>query len=380
MLASLIKACCVLWIISRTANAIPFPSPTGPYNTTLVIKELTDHTRLDPFAPTKQPRKLMISIFHPISPEECSPILANDLDPITAAFEDSALAQYGVQPGTFESLDLQVCQPRASPHLSRLQNHPLILFSPELTGTRLFYNAIVQQLASTGYTVVTIDHTYDAGIVTFPDNSTILAVNITTESQILLDLDTRVKDVSFVLDQLSQPLIASTLVPGRPCGLAVSKAGIFGHSLGGATAATAMLYDSRFIGGINLDGSFWGDVIQKGLNRPLLLFAHEGKNTTTDPTWGAIWPNLTGWKRELMLAGSAHNTFTDLPDVVDVLGVGGMLPPEATELLGEIDGARAFEITTTYVEAFFDFVIKGQSSGLLDKPNSQFPEVSFGGP
>jgi dienelactone hydrolase len=380
MMTSLLRAFLVLAVIFHDATAIPFPSPTGPYNTTLTITELTDHTRLDPFASTKQPRRLMISVFHPISPAQCWPFLTPDLDFITAAFEDAALAQYGVQPGTFELLELQVCQQKANPRLlSTTQNHPLILFSPELAGTRLFYNAIVQQLASTGYTVVTIDHTYDASIVTFPpENFTIFAANITTEAQILLDLDTRVKDVRFILDELSQPEIAARLIPGLVCGLDVSKTGIFGHSLGGATAATAMLYDSRFIGGINLDGSFWGDVIQKGLDKPFLLFAHEGKNLTTDPTWEAIWPHLTGWKRELMLAGSQHNTFTDLPDIVDVLDIGANLPPAATDMLGTIDGARAFAVITTYVEAFFDFVMKGKSSALLDKLSAEFPEISFG--
>ncbi len=138
-----------------------------------------------------------------------------------------------------------------------------------------------------------------------------------------------------------------------------------------------MLYDSRFVAGINLDGSFWGDVIQKGLDKPFLMFAHEGK---VDPTWEAIWPYLTGWKRELMLAGSKHNTFTDLPDIVDILGFAGSLPPEATDMLGTIDGARAFDIMTTYIEAFFDFVMKGERSALLDKPSEAFPEVSFTSP
>jgi len=93
-----------------------------------------------------------------------------------------------------------------------------------------------------------------------------------------------------------------------------------------------------------------------------------------------MWPNLKGWKRELILAGSQHNTFTDLPDIVDVLGIGGSLPPEATDMLGTIDGARAFKVITSYVEAFFDFVMKGENSVLLDKPNESFPEVSFESP
>jgi pimeloyl-ACP methyl ester carboxylesterase len=254
-------SCLFLAIVCHVTDAVPFPQPTGPYNTTLLIMELTDSARLDPFAPTGQSRRLMISVFHPISPAKCSSHLTPDLDPITAAFEDAALAQYGVQPGTFESLDLQVCQARENPRLlSKPPDHPLILFSPALDATRLFYNAIAQQLASAGYTVVTIDHTYDASIVSFPDNSTILAANITSEAQILLDLDTRVKDVSFILDKLSEPSTAGRLFSGLACELDVSRTGIFGHSLGGATAAAAMLYDSRFIGGINLDGSLWGEV------------------------------------------------------------------------------------------------------------------------
>jgi Platelet-activating factor acetylhydrolase, isoform II len=358
-LTSGIKARLLLALVAQFANAIPFPPPTGPYNTTLLISELTDEARLDPFAPAGQPRKLMISVFHPISPAECSPHLTPDLDPITAAFEDAALASFGVQPGTFESLELQVCQHRANPrYLSTTQKHPLILFSTELAGTRLFYNVIAQQLASTGFTVVTIDHPYDASIVTFPDNSTIFASNISTEAQILLDLDTRVKDVSFVLDKLSEPSTAARIIPGLACGLDVSKTGIIGHSLGGATAATALLRDS-------------------GLDKPFLMFAHEGK---IDPTWEAIWPNLRSWKRELMLAGSQHHTFTDLPDVVDVLGVGDSLPPEATDLLGTINGARAFKVITTYIEAFFNLVMKGERSAFLDKPSKSFPEVSFESP
>jgi hypothetical protein len=81
-----------------------------------------------------------------------------------------------------------------------------------------------------------------------------------------------------------------------------------------------------------------------------------------------------------MLAGSAHDTFTDLPDVVDVLGIGGNLPPAAVELLGTIGGARAFEIISTYIEVFFSFVMKGASSELLDKPSEDFPEVFFESP
>jgi hypothetical protein len=138
-----------------------------------------------------------------------------------------------------------------------------------------------------------------------------------------------------------------------------------------------MLYDQRLLGGINLDGTMFGDVLTRGLDRPFMLFAHEGKNRTTDATWGEIWPRLRGWKRELMVKGSAHGTFTDLPDVVKVLGIGAGLPSEVEQLLGSLDGSRALEIVSVYVKAFFDRLLKGEKSGLLDGPSGKYPEISF---
>jgi pimeloyl-ACP methyl ester carboxylesterase len=386
----LICAGVMLAAIFQSVATTLIPPPTGSYNTSLATSALIDYSRLDPFAPTPQYRALMVSVFNPVPPAACSPSVAPYMVSKTAEFEDAQFAQFGILPGTFESFEFQVCQPitkykhalLAQPHppetqSSLRQTFPVILFSGGLGETRLFYSIIAQQLSSTGYTVITIDHPYDANIVTFPDNSTIFAANITTDDQIVLSLNTRAKDISFVLDQLSRtnvtkPLI-STLAPD------VSRAGVFGHSLGGAAAAEATLYDSRLAGCINLDGTFWGDVVETGLKKPILIFAHEGKNLTTDPSWEAIWPKLTGWKRELMLAGSQHGTFTDLPDLVDILGIGAELPGEVTKLLGTIDGRRAFDIVTTYVQAFFDFVLKGKKSDLLDSSSLDYPEVSFGG-
>ncbi len=361
--------------LQKTANAISFPPPRGPYNTSLVTMELIDHSRLDPFAPTNQSRAIMISAFNPITPSSCSPILSPYMDPITASFEDTRLTQYGLPNGLFETLDLQTC--KTTSRTRQTTDFPVILFSPAAGTTRLFYSAMAQQVASMGYRVITVDHPYDADIVTFPDNSTILGINF-LDDQIPLLVDTRARDISFTLNQLSFSRVAKKLFPGVTRGINTSKAGVFGHSLGGAAAAETMLFDKRFVGGLNLDGSMFGDVVEKGLHEPFMFFAHTGKNITTDPTWEAIWPKLTGWKRELMLAESAHYTFSDLPDVVDVLGYTAMLPVEVGEILGTINGGRALHIITTYVGAFFDFVLKGKEARLLDGPSALYPEVTFG--
>jgi hypothetical protein len=41
-------------------------------------------------------------------------------------------------------------------------------------------------------------------------------------------------------------------------------------------------------------------------------------------------------KRELILAGSEHNTFTDLPRIVDALALSGSLPPKRQICRGQL--------------------------------------------
>ncbi|GFF97655.1 platelet-activating factor acetylhydrolase [Aspergillus udagawae] len=362
-------------------SAVSFPATGGPYNTSIATTQLVDHHRLDPYAATPQPRTLMISLFHPVPPPSCCPSLTSYMDPISATFEDEQYAQAGIPAGAFGSLTLQTCMPCPSSDSSRRvkgPKFPLILFSPGLGNSRLLHSAMAQQLSSTGYIVVTIDHPYDAGIVTFPNNATILAANITTNAEIIADLNIRVRDVSFVLDQLHIPSVISRLIPRRICGLDTSKVGIYGHSLGGATAAEAMLSDPRLLGGVNLDGTFFGSVIDRGLDKPFMLMAHEGKNLTTDVSWGALWPKLKGFRRRFMLGGSTHGTFTDLAVAADLIGLRKEFPAQTAAFLGSIDGGRAHQAIATYTSRFFDFVLKGKKRELLDRSSMEFPEVIAG--
>jgi pimeloyl-ACP methyl ester carboxylesterase len=326
------------------ARNIAFPTPNGTFGTSLSITALQDDQRQDPFAPIPTPRTLMVSIFTPVLSSCCELSTSPYMDPTTAAFEDARLEAFGLPSGIFESLDLQTCKSNPLHH----SIFPTILISPAAGTTRLFYSAIAQEIAGSGFIVVTIDHPYDGDIVVYPDNTTIFGLDF-TDDQIPLAVETRAKDISFVLDQIN----------ARSTGK--FEAGVLGHSLGGAASAEAMLIDDRLAAGVNLDGTFFGDVVEKGLTRAFLIFAHDGKNLTTDPSWGLIWLRLTGWKRELMLAKSAHYTFSDLPLIVKLLGLSGRLPSDAEALLGSIDGARAFNVVTTYVGSFFDKFLKSGS-------------------
>jgi hypothetical protein len=65
-------------------------------------------------------------------------------------------------------------------------------------------------------------------------------------------------------------------------------------------------------------------------------------------------------KRDLILAGSEHNTFTDLPRIIDAIALSGSLPPEATDMPGTTDGAQALGNITTIIVVIFDLVMRGK--------------------
>lgn len=253
-------------LLSSAKSDIILPRGSGHYNITIGTTKLVDKDRPDPYAPNGTARSVMVSLFYPVLPSECiGSTLFDYMPPTTAAYEDQVVASIGVPNGTFELIKIQTCSQYTPRHHHRHHRLPVILFSPGYGVSRLLYSAIAQSVSSAGYIVVTIDHPYDADIVEFPDGSYITGLNFTTDAEFNLDLDTRVKDMSFVLDELSKASVIEALIPGAKHGLNVESVGMFGHSLGGATAASAMLSDCRIVGGINLDGQCSGLFSSKAL-------------------------------------------------------------------------------------------------------------------
>ena len=378
---------CPLLLAAANAGQALLPKPNGTFEVGVGTMELIDK-RIQPFAPTVQPRRLMVSLFYPVD-SSCPTKPIKYFPPETAAFEDDiershyALASPN---GTFERLALQVAA--ESPRNRDATNFPVVLFSPAEATNRLYYSVIAQTIASSGYIVVTIDAPYDVDIVEYPDGS-VAIINSTIGPNppvtvVELAVSVRAQDASFVLNQLREESVISHLIPGASRGLDVRKVAMFGHSLGGAATAAALLNDSRIAGGIAMDGALFGPVVQKGLDKPFMFMAHTNHTRSNDSSpndpvnsWFDIWPKLTGWKLDIILANSLHYTFSDFPIVLETLGI----VPNATTaellLVTDLDGKRALKIVTTYVTAFMDMVLKCKHSPLLQGPVPSFPEVTF---
>ncbi len=381
----------LLFLTTAKSDQVLLPKPDGAFEVSVGIMELIDESRLQLFAPTVQPRKIMVSMFYPVKSHQAT-TLVNYMPPATAAFEDSSDesdtgAAGLISPnGTFEKLALQLAG--KSPQTQATLDFPIVLFSPAEATTRLFYSVIAQTIASSGYIVITIDAPYDVDIVEYTDGS-IALINETvaataTAADIDLAVSARAQDASFVLDQLRNQSVISQLIPGYSQGLNVRKVAMFGHSLGGAATAAAMLNDSRIAGGIAMDGALYGPVVQEGLDKPFMLMAHtnhtrSNASTAADPdiSWFDIWPNLRGWKLDIILANSQHYTFSDLPIVLETLGIVPNATIAGNLLVTDLNGSRALKIVTTYVTAFLDMVLKHKPSPLLQGPVVAFPEVTF---
>ncbi|OJD32481.1 paf acetylhydrolase family protein [Diplodia corticola] len=337
----------LLSLLAREATTLSL----GKFMVSHSTSFLTDHARLDPFSPTPQPRSVAISTFTPVS-NNCTTFTEIPyMPPATAAFESSKLTTaYGLPPNLFANLSYAVASAACTTDDHTTNGH--ILFSPALGTTRHFYNLVAATLASTtGAAVTTIDHPFDADVVERPNGTLIHGIDI-PDASIPLALATRADDMRYVLSALSPPAASCRATERLRRPLAV------GHSLGGAAA---LLAGARFAGAVNIDGSV---VVGNAsafpvVERPVLFVAHEGKNLSTDATWEGVWPRLQGWKGLLELEGSQHYTFSDLPVLVEGMGLS---ETELEGVLGTIAGGVAVESFVGVVKAFWEMV-RGKLDG-----------------
>ncbi|OCT51354.1 PAF acetylhydrolase family protein [Cladophialophora carrionii] len=353
--------------LAAWCQLITLPSPPG---SKVYVSEfpLTDHSRVDPLAPCcNESRRLMLSLFQPANCSQTHQIPY--MPPATAASHDAMFGFLGIPNGTFESFRLETC-----PAPPKNTDFPVLLFSTGAGTSRLVYSVLCQWVASMGFNVISIDHTYDAPIVEFPDGTIVPAANLTPLEDLQKVLTVRTADVLSVLKAISNSTMTKEL--GIPL-FRTKRVGVFGHSLGGATAADAMLLDTRLVGGLNMDGSVYGQAVNKTQKAPFMIFAAQHHNQSSDATWAAFWQQLKGTKLQLEVNGSMHGTFVDYPVLANSLGINSTSVPAVAEFIGSISGARMFNILRSYIGGFFQEVLGSTQVKLLDGPSTQFPEVSF---
>jgi predicted dienelactone hydrolase len=244
---------------------------------------------------------------------------------------------------------------------------------------------LVDQLASEGYVVVTVDPTYDASAVEFPGgrvaSSRLLelyaqAVADGTQTQFLekVVLGTRVEDAKFVLDSLTRladgqdPDAEDAPLPtGLGQALDLGRVGMFGHSGGGFAALEAMYEDPRIKAGINMDGTLefvfgaptdtnFSPVAQHGLAKPFLILSSDATDACTaadDPSCAAVLAHSTGRHADITLPGTLHGSFTDAEVLMPQLSA-VMTPAEIASDTGPAPVSDVVAVEESLVSGFFD--------------------------
>ena len=261
--------------------------------------------------------------------------------------------------------------------------HPVLLYSPGSSEMRSDATALVEDLASEGFVVVAIDHTHESQLVEFPDGRLVRGTFVDTgPASNLRALRIRVTDTRFVLDQLVN-LDRRGVFAGR---LDLAHVGMFGFSLGGATAAATMLADPRLKAGANLDGSLYGPVAHRGLRRPFLLMLSpipaafktrcgaRCRGLSELDFFRPFYSHSRGPRYAVELKDSSHESFEDSVWIKPQLMT--VDPAAARQFnVGRINAPAAVATVSGYLTAFFDRYLRGTPEPLLPEPSTTYPDL-----
>jgi dienelactone hydrolase len=341
-------------------SALALARPTGdrPVGTTSLY--FKDTSRPDPWVPTVPYRELMTSLFYPTASSDGPKKQFMSEAEAAALFEEAGLTDIDPAVMTTVRTDAVVDARPVGHHL------PVVVLSPCFKRSRAELTSLSEDLASHGYVVVLVDHTYENVATTFPDGrvtgcEACGSYNLAFWRKLAQG---RAADVSFVLDELTHSRWAGLIDPHR--------IGMAGHSVGGSSTITTMVADPRVRAGIDIDGTTDVPLAAPGLSRPFMFMGRQSLYTpgtgVESDSWDRDWQRLTGWKRWLTVAGVVHSSFTDLGLVGEQLGLDFGAPTPA---------ARGQAITAAYVRAFFDQHLRGRPAPLMSRPSADYPEVVF---
>ncbi|MEI7771086.1 MAG: hypothetical protein WCI67_13915 [Chloroflexales bacterium] len=360
VLATILLAVCVVPPTLIPIRYTP-PEPTGPYGLGVVTYGWEDPSRLEPYSPDPNAhRRIAVELWYPTDNR---------------------------QPGARGVAD--------APISTKQRSYPLVVFSHGMTGLRASNMSTYKELASRGYIVAAIDHTYLSFYTRFPDGKSVMisqqylneVLRLTSSSASPAEdfqitgkwMDLRTGDMRLTLDKIAE--LNSGAEPGPLAGhVDMSHIGLTGHSMGGATAAATCRQDARCTSALVIDGSLFGEydrvkqdgtLISDPFPRPLML-VYNADFYKTEPGRQSYSTDINVFEHaaapvySVMVQGAGHLNFTDLPGraplVINLMGVA--IKTNDTKP-GTIEPFRCTEILNSYVTAFFDQTLKGEAAPLL---------------
>lgn len=379
-------------IHSQTAGIKPFlPIPTGNFQIGSIELFLTDTTRKDKFK-KKDFRRIYVKIWYPALP---SPNHKTDLylQNYSAELITDIFASKDFSAEWLNEIKKTRTYTFAEAAIdTSLSEYPILIFTPGYYfGMAELYSAFMEELASHGYIVCSVNHPYEQPYMKFPNNDEVYIKKKRTQWAYLqlvianwfqfrkkdshdnIDritryyhkmlnrfdnaLDLWVDDTQFFIDY-----IFHEKSQGNSHGIIsyfnTEQIGAFGQSFGGAVTGQLCLLDERVKAGLNMDCFQFGDIIDNRLNQPFMLMQSDYQ-----PTWNmGNTINFENTKEDfclLSIPNASHFIFSD----------GAVLPYHSVEfknrMIGEVDGHFAMQKINGYMLDFFNHYLKGEKPRLI---------------
>jgi len=322
---------------------------------------LVDPSREDPFLENGTRRELMIRLWYPASFDRpCQ----------TAEYTPPAVWSYFSQlmglplpaVATNSCLDAPVAD----------GIHPVVVFTHGYTGTFTDYTFLFEDLASRGYVVASVDHTYEAIAVQFPDGRFVYSgfgshlgkKLLEDEPSLTFALSVRLADLRFVAGELDR-MNRSAISPfaGK---LDTSRIAIAGHSMGGLAASVAVDRDARFKAGLIIDihDGYVPDAVVGTTRAPVFILASGREQWTENEC--KLWDNLRGPRFAVNFTGAEHLTPSDAVWLAKGAVKAGTMGPDKT-----VTALRE------YIAAFLDANLRDMpfDDPRLTGPSRDYPDV-----
>lgn len=296
----------------------------------------------------------------------------------TYTYKDSGRIETYTNTGEYRKLNVKLWYPKNTDN-----TYPLIVFSHGSYGIKTSNETLYNELASHGYVVCSIDHTFqclyttdDNGKTTFMDKSYMREVKNEDAHQNKQQsyeyyqkwMKVRTDDINFVIDYILSQGNESTadkvykLVDAK-------KIGVMGHSLGGSAALGIGRMRKDISAVIALEAPFQCDI--KGVENNEFVFTSEKYpvpvlNVYSDASWSHLgdWPqyaenynllsNINPTAFNVHIRGVGHLTLTDL----------ALTSPILTRILNGQKSTTSTEDCLKMINKvcleFFDCYLKGE--------------------
>lgn len=330
------------------------PSPSGSYAVGSKTYSFTDTSRTEQLGPNagKENRKLSVRMYYPVNPASVSNCTKAHL--ISREVMQAMAKEY------FLKMDYdKKCQAgeNDAPYYEDApsipgKTYPLILFSHGYKSYQEGNSFLCAELASHGYVVLSIGHSYEAMVTTYTDGTSVSFDSSIMKRQIkpflpgllamsklqkrkgnpqdlydsfvavqnrynrfLVDRQAEwLEDSLFILEQAKKEF--SNIIDFS------MGIGATGHSIGGSTAYALCHASDEITCGVNIDGGLFGDYEGKTMTKPFFQICSENNESVeTKPMLNKTQPAYYATFKQIK-----HIAFADVKFFFQIPAVTGKIP------------------------------------------------------